>query len=322
MISEQTQDLPSFAIIVPSWNRPAMLRDCLGDLLLQDYVGHIDIVLVLRVDDSGSRDIVASFKKSSTPHGIRIIDVFEPGFVRALRTGFVSSESDCVAFCDDDARYPKNWIQMLAANLTLVGSGGAGGPIREKGAWQGTTAEHEVASIRWTGRMLYRVRAQPKFTQVIAVDSLPGANMAYWRKLIDVSVLDMNLDGRGFSPGNEMAIGWSIRNLGYALRYDPSCVVDHFSADWVESDRTDPIGLDMTYGHNLCYVFWRFASIPRCFLFTVIFILLGQRVSPGPLFPARLGGVHGRSKADLVPIIKAKLLGCKRGYSLRHSRPA
>ena len=72
---------------------------------------------------------------------------------------------------------------------------------------------------------------------IIEVDSLPGANMAYRRQALRESFFEMHLQFPGYSPGNELFLGWMVRKNGGKLVYDPNCVVEHFSAPWIESSR-------------------------------------------------------------------------------------
>lgn len=271
---------PEFSVLVPSVGRAELLATCLGDLCTQDFAGRVEILVVLRPSDTATVDVVQRLAESSTVD-IRGVPVGKPGFVYALRTGVTAARGTFVAFCDDDARYPTDWLSRLRRHFVDPAVGGVGGMIREGGRWQGTVDAARISSVSWLGRPQYSIRAQPLFHQPVPADMLPGANMCYRRHLLNSDVFDDTLDGAGYSPGNELAIAWSVRRQGARTLLDPTIVVDHYSAPWVDGRRGPSPERTYTYSRNIAYIMCTYMRGVRRMAFLAYFFSFGQRESPG-----------------------------------------
>ncbi len=313
--------VPTFSVLIPSWKRPEYLRECLLTLRDQNYQYEVEFLVVLRPEDTPSIEVAeqmkANFAEYSKP--LRIIWVNEPGFVKALQEGFIHSRNELIAFCDDDAKYPENWLQCISETFVSEHVGGVGGPIKENGIWQGSTNSKQVAFVSILGRITYGVRSEPNFSSPIEVDTLPGANMSYRRKLLYKEIFDTKLDHQGSAPGNELLIAWTVRNQGYKLLYHPNCVVEHFSAPWIESSRADSPGKSKAAGFNFHYVFARCAPKHKLFIFLFWSIVFGNRLSPG-LILVLLGTFTSNSMSvSLKQSIKTKFDGTRCGFAARES---
>ena len=309
----------TFSVIIPSWKRPEYLRQCLLTLRDQNCQNEVEFLVVLRPEDTPSIEVVEQMKTNFVEYSksLRVIWVNEPGFVTALHEGFVHSKNELVAFCDDDAKYPENWLQCISETFVSEHVGGVGGPIKENGIWQGSTKSNQVARVSILGRITYGVRSEPKFSSLIEVDTLPGANMSYRRNLLTKEIFDTKLDHQGSAPGNELLIGWNVRNQGYKLIYNPNCVVEHFSAPWVESSRADNPGKSKAAGFNFHYVFARCAPKHNLFIFLFWSIVFGNRLSPG-LILALTGKISSKSmNVSLTQSLKTKFEGTRSGFAAR-----
>jgi glycosyltransferase involved in cell wall biosynthesis len=272
--------MPEFSILVPSVGRPALLAQCLEDLLAQDFSGDYEILIIHRPDDRGTHDVTAMARKTSA-RPLQAITVEAPGFVRALRAGLSAASGELIAFCDDDARYPTNWLSQLRGHFDDPVVGGVGGMIREGGRWTGHVSARSVSRVGWFGRVSYKIRALPTFDTPQIVDMLPGANMSYRRCVLRPEVFDPLLDGKGCSPGNELAIAWNVRHQGYLIKLDPTIVVDHYSAPWFDGERRPSINRTYTYSRNISYIMSVNLRRLPSIIFLTYFSLIGQRESPG-----------------------------------------
>lgn len=309
----------TFSVIIPSWKRPEYLRQCLLTLRDQNYQYEVEFLVVLRPEDTASIEVVEQMKVNFAEYlkSLRVVWVNESGFVKALHEGFVHSRNEIVAFCDDDAKYPENWLQYISEPFVSEYVGGVGGPIKENGIWQGQTKPKQVARVSILGQITYGVRSEPKFSSLIEVDSLPGANMSYRRNLLAKEIFDTKLDHQGSAPGNELLIGWSVRNQGYKLVYNPNCVVEHFSAPWIESSRADICGKSKAFGFNLHYVFARCAPKHKLFIFIFWSIVFGNKLSPG-LILVLLEKLSRKSKSvSLKQSLNTKFEGTRCGFAAR-----
>lgn len=90
--------LPSVGVIVPTHNRPVLVRRAVESVLAQDYCGPIQIVVVF--DRAAPDDSLAGGEPGRT------VEVVEngrtPGLAGARNTGVLQLDTELVAFCDDD----------------------------------------------------------------------------------------------------------------------------------------------------------------------------------------------------------------------------
>jgi glycosyltransferase involved in cell wall biosynthesis len=92
---------PAVDVVIPTRNRPELLRRAIAAVLAQDYPGDIRVIVVhdqSRRDDSVSRD---------DPHrSVMVIDNARlVGLAGTRNTGILASDRPLVAFCDDDDRW-------------------------------------------------------------------------------------------------------------------------------------------------------------------------------------------------------------------------
>lgn len=90
-------DWPSVGVVIPTHDRPDMMRAALNSVLAQRYPGRLGVIVVY---DRATPDT------SLTQHGERPVRVTAndrtPGLAGARNTGIKALDTDLVAFCDDD----------------------------------------------------------------------------------------------------------------------------------------------------------------------------------------------------------------------------
>lgn len=99
--------MPKATIVVPSYNRPDRLADCL-DALTAQTVEDIEIVVI----DDGSPDPLYA---TCQPFGSRVncIRQSNAGPAAARNRGAEVAQSSFLAFTDDDCRPSPDWVQRL-----------------------------------------------------------------------------------------------------------------------------------------------------------------------------------------------------------------
>ena len=104
-----------FSVIVPTYNRPDSLRECLRALTSQDYPR--DRFEVIVVDDGGesSPAPVVDALRSQLP--VRLITQSHGGPARARNFAARAARGKFLAFTDDDCRPHPSWLARLAVAL-------------------------------------------------------------------------------------------------------------------------------------------------------------------------------------------------------------
>jgi glycosyltransferase involved in cell wall biosynthesis len=109
-------DWPSVGVVLPTRDRPAELKAALDSVLAQDYLGHVEAVIVH--DQSEPDQALADGDR------VRVLaNARAPGLAGARNTGILALTTDLVAFCDDDDDWlPGKLTAQVAALLARAGA--------------------------------------------------------------------------------------------------------------------------------------------------------------------------------------------------------
>lgn len=102
---------PIVSVVIPVYNREALLRPALASVLAQDY-SSFEVVVV----DDGSSD--GSALVAETFFGVKTIRQSNRGPSAARNTGIAATTGEYVCFVDADDRIPPNKLSLQADYLT------------------------------------------------------------------------------------------------------------------------------------------------------------------------------------------------------------
>ncbi len=107
----------SFSIIIPTYNRPEQLANCLRSLQALNYPR--DCVEVIVVDDGSDMSLtpVVDSAKGEGDLNIRLLVQENAGPGAARNTGVAQAKGDYIAFTDDDCMPKPDWLEKIAAHL-------------------------------------------------------------------------------------------------------------------------------------------------------------------------------------------------------------
>jgi glycosyltransferase involved in cell wall biosynthesis len=101
---------PSVGVVLPTRDRPELLRVALKAVLGQDYPGDIHAVVVF--DQAEPDETLAA------DQGVRVLaNARTPGLAGARNTGILALDTDLVAFCDDDDEWLPGKLRAQVAAL-------------------------------------------------------------------------------------------------------------------------------------------------------------------------------------------------------------
>lgn len=106
-------DLPSFSIVIPTYERPAQLAACLQALARLDYPSEKFEVIV--VDDGSARSPESVIEKFRGQLDIRPLAQKNTGPAGARNFGAAHARGEFLAFTDDDCAPEANWLRALAS---------------------------------------------------------------------------------------------------------------------------------------------------------------------------------------------------------------
>jgi len=118
MLSQANRTCPLVSVIVPTLNRPAMLRDALASIAAQTY-SSIEIIIV----NDGGIDVESVVSRFSPQHRIVYLKhATNKGLAAARNTGLRVASGDYIAYLDDDDVYYPDHIETLVTFLLASGS--------------------------------------------------------------------------------------------------------------------------------------------------------------------------------------------------------
>lgn len=270
------ETLPYVSVVVPTYNRRALVLACLESLRRQDYpLDRYEIVLVDDGSTDGTAEAVAA-AMAGWPGTFMLIRQANSGPAGARNTGIRASQGAIVAFTDSDCTVSPNWLAALVAGFTDERIAGVGGPIRNV-APRGWIAEYLTAAAFFRHRVRHG-----------RVEYLLTASAAYRRDVLQ------NIGGfaeRRGAWGEDADLSFRVAAQGYYL----SLVYDNISNHHGIYSGVHRFAASLFrygYGNSVLSRGWRNDRTPLS-----EFLRHGAALLLAPLFAARLGRRMGATRA-------------------------
>jgi glycosyltransferase involved in cell wall biosynthesis len=247
----------SVAVLVPTWKRPDKLELCLQSLLKQSRAPNKIIVVYREVDAEGKKVVDRYTQSLSDFSKFIALKVDIPGVIAAENAGLKEIDEDIVAFLDDDAEAPRDWVSKLVghfeSNPKIVGVGGPDFITGDKDPHYPYKRE-VVGKFTYYGKVIGNHHQNVLSSQ--NVDVLKGVNMAFLTKglpLLDNELASEHNVGNGSQW--ELDICLAMRKKGI-LFFDHTMVVRHNS----NHDHFIELLNQRNNAHNLTYVILKHGS--------------------------------------------------------------
>jgi glycosyltransferase involved in cell wall biosynthesis len=292
--NDKDRRMPSITVCLVTHDRPHYVRSCLESLRTQT-VG-LDAFDVIVVDSCGTVETANALRTmtEALPNA-RLLRVDRPGASAARNLGAEHSNSDFLAYLDDDAMAAPDWIEQIRAVIQDHDPwpgviGGRVLPVWEQPLpeWWPHSLRGVLSIIEWEGCGEYRSPALPASLEPY------GVNMIVQRRpLLDIGGFS---DGLGRFAGlllsdEDVQVGWKLQDRGYSAWYDSRIVVLH----QIQGNRMNPEWL-------LSRLYWQGAST------VATRRMLGQPEQVWREFPRRLLVEMLTTFSDLVPKDSSRLL--------------
>lgn len=111
---------PSVSVVVSTFNRSALLRDCLAALAGQDHPSYEVVV----VDDGSGAEHADANAAIAAASGVRLLRQENRGPASARNRGVEAARGDYVAFTDDDCEPAPTWLRRLTTGATVTNARG------------------------------------------------------------------------------------------------------------------------------------------------------------------------------------------------------
>src|SRR3972149_7344928 len=108
---------PMVSVIVPTYNRPDMLGDCLDSINGQTY-SNLEVLVV----NDGGQEVEEIISNSNKGGNVRYIKhLANRGLAAARKSGIRAAEGKYIAYLDDDDIYYPDHIETLVGFLEKTG---------------------------------------------------------------------------------------------------------------------------------------------------------------------------------------------------------
>ena len=203
-----------FSVVIPTYNRLPILRQCLAALAAQDLstAPGVDGYEVVVVDDGSTDDTVAALHRAATPH-LRLLQQDHGGPALARNLGVNAARGNVIVFIDSDLVVVRGFLAAHARSLLRHGRRHGqrrcftyGAVINTSNFDQPTAENHKLTDLSWA--------------------YFATGNVAIDRQLL----LDAGLFDTGFRQygWEDLELGERLRKLGVALVRCPEAIGYHW----------------------------------------------------------------------------------------------
>jgi O-antigen biosynthesis protein len=313
-MSEHGTEPSSVTIVIPTYNRPGPLVDCIRSIV-QGRQLPAEIVVVGRDGDARTAEVMVKAQGICTGKTIlRVGWVTQPGHLPPVQKGLVLAANKIVAFLDDDVTVTPDWLAHLVVGFQDSKVGVVGGRVITPVA-PALRLKGKPGNTSWYGRHWGNV-ASLQGESAIDVQGVMECNWAWRRSVLNSISFDpiLNFDD-ACMYGLDLCL--QARSAGWRIVYEPHALVYHHAAPRaIELDRTDRPRRTFAYSRNYTYIMLKHLEWWRKPIFLAWWFLIGERASWGL---AAVFADAARGRPPRPKNVWSSLSGKFRGIFLRPS---
>ena len=213
------------SVVIPTYRRTMELCRCL-DALMSQMDKEDEIVVVAEPNDKKTQEAIR--ERSQMDSRLRILCSDRSGPARAYSLGFASCKGNLIGLLDDDSIPPLDWVARVKETLSSREVGAVGGPVvRSLHERKPLVFPYQVEKLYWFGAVIGNESCTLSSNEVLEVDHLRGANMAFRRHKRPLLLPHLRGDAFRF----ELDICLSLKEDGYRVVFDPTLKVIHAQAN-------------------------------------------------------------------------------------------
>ena len=230
-----TMTAATVTVIIATYNRAALLDECLAHLRTQRFLPGDDVIVV---DNGSADDTAATVARHQSAWSVPLRLLYEPraGKSRAIARALVDTSADILVFTDDDVNVGAGWLDAIRVAMTAPTVALVGGPVAPR--WE-TGVPHWIRRARERHPRLGAPLALLDYggdAIELGPRTLLGANIAVRREIfIKAGGFPTSLGKlRGtLLSGEDHELCRRVQAIGFQALYVPEAVVHH----WVPASR-------------------------------------------------------------------------------------
>ena len=271
--------MASVTIVIPTYNRPGPLIDCIRSIVEGRRLPS-EIIVVGREGDAETVEVLAQTQEICTSKTtLRVGWVTQPGHLPPVQKGLELAASELVAFLDDDVTVTPEWLGQLLSPFGDANVGVVGGRVITPAA-PAPRLKGKPGCTSWYGRHWGNV-ASLEGESAIEVQGVMECNWAWRRSVLTSLKFDpvLNFDDASMY-GFELCL--QAKGAGWRVIYQPRAVVHHHAAPRaVDLDRADRPRRAFAYARNYTYIMLKHLEWWQKPFFLAWWFLIGERGSWG-----------------------------------------
>lgn len=203
------------SIVIPTYKRCDLLRQCLDSLLQQDYP--LDRYEIIVVDDANDDNIKIMLDRLNGRHpNLRYLAQRHKGPAAARNLGMRFSSGEIVGFIDDDCLVDKDWIKLMVA---------AHFKNPEIAAVGGLTITSTQKSTVLASQFLGNCSIEIFFKGITQVIFFPTCNVSLKRRIFQAHQFDESFP---FPGGEDLEFFWRLFKEGCRFVWDKKIKTVHY----------------------------------------------------------------------------------------------
>ena len=241
------QAIPSFSVIIVSWNVAESLKQCLNSIFATGY-DNLEVIVI----DNASNDTSAKVAKGFSSV-LFIQNTKNIGFPKAVNIGLRQSRGDYLVILNPDTRVSQNFFTQSLNFFTQHPDAWIMGPklINTDGTIQGSVFPEPsiLNSFRefWLGQSGLTAKYVPTSGHPQSVNCISGSCMIMPRSTLDKIGL---MTERVFMYFEDLDYCRRIRRLGGKIYFNPKIVIVHEHGNSTkQSARANPVLLPFWKGY-------------------------------------------------------------------------
>lgn len=210
-------------VVVPTYERPAKLRETLDSLCTQTIDDYRVVVVDDGSDSEAQHDVLEHYGERDR---ITVLKQANGGPAAARNRGWRAADSEFVLFTDDDCVVPSEWVETLTDAFEPAVAA-VGGPLVPRNDL--LTTNVFARAHRFRDQMNYGSPTEPT-TDHESLDVGGTANVAYRRRVLEeVGGFDETFP---LAAGEDADLQKRVLDTGYGLKFVPVTVRHNDDYDW------------------------------------------------------------------------------------------